>query len=73
MAFTGPPRVVTATVSKTWNEPVTVITSTSARIGRSSGRVIRQKDFHSVLPSTEAASYTYSGMVCRPANTSSAV
>ena len=56
MALTGPPRVVTATVSKTWNEPVTVITSTRARIGRSSGRVIRQNDCHSVLPSTDAAS-----------------
>ena len=56
VAFSGPPRVVTATVSKTWNEPVTVITSTKARIGRSSGSVIRQNDLHSVLPSTEAAS-----------------
>ena len=56
VALTGPPRVVTATVSKTWNEPITVITSTSARIGRSSGSVIRQNDFHSVLPSTDAAS-----------------
>ena len=40
--------MVTATVSKTWNEPITVITSTSAKTGRSSGSVIRQNDFHSV-------------------------
>ena len=42
-ALTGPPPVVTATVSKTWNEPITVTISTSTRTGRSSGRVIRQK------------------------------
>ena len=58
LAFTGPPLVVTATVSNTWNEPVTVITRTNARIGRSSGSVICQKERHSVLPSIAAASYT---------------
>ena len=56
LALPGPPFVVTATVSKTWNDPVTVITNTSAKMGHNSGKVIRQNDFHSVLPSTEAAS-----------------
>ncbi len=48
--------MVTATVSKTWNEPVTVITSTIASTGRISGIVMRQNERHSVLPSMAAAS-----------------
>ena len=41
-ALAGPPLVVTATMSNTWNEPMTVSTVTSARMGRSSGRVRRR-------------------------------
>src|SRR5882757_5484568 len=73
VALIGPPCVVTATVSKIWNDPIMVTTRTITRTGRSSGNVIRQNVFHSVEPSTSAASYTYDGIVCSPANTSSAV
>jgi hypothetical protein len=48
--------VVTATVSNTWNDPTTVITSTSASTGRSSGSVMRRNICHSLAPSTRAAS-----------------
>lgn len=65
--------MVTATVSNTWNEPITVMISTTASTGRSSGIVIRQNMRHSLAPSTFAASYMSPGMACSPANSSSAV
>jgi hypothetical protein len=73
VAFAGPPAVVTATVSNTWNDPITVMISTTASTGRSSGMVIRQNIRHSLAPSTRAASYMSLGMACRPANSSRAV
>ena len=56
MALTGPPWVATETVSKTWKEPIIVMMSTSARMGRNSGTVIRQNIRHSLAPSILPAS-----------------
>jgi hypothetical protein len=47
--------VAICTVSNTWNEPISVTTSTSARTGRSSGSVTVQNIFHSLAPSSAAA------------------
>jgi hypothetical protein len=65
--------VVTATVSKTWNDPTTVMIRTSARIGRSSGTVMLRNIRASPAPSIRPASYIVSGIVCRPAKISRAV
>ena len=50
------PAVAIWIVSKTWKEPTTVTTSTSASTGRSSGSVIVQNILHSLAPSSAAAS-----------------
>ena len=55
-AFNCAALVVTAMVSKIWNEPVTLVTSTKTITGRSSGSVMRQNICHSVAPSSAAAS-----------------
>ena len=68
----GPPWVVTATVSKIWIDPVTLVTSTNTITGRSSGRVMRRKLCHSLAPSSAAASYRLRGMFCSPARNSMA-
>ena len=52
----GPPWVVTEMVSNTWKLPMIVMISTSARIGRSSGSVIRRNSVISPAPSVRAAS-----------------
>lgn len=65
--------MVTATVSNTWNEPITVMIITTASTGRSSGMVTRQNIRHSLAPSTLAASYTSFGIAWSPAKRSSAV
>ena len=55
-AFAGPPLVVTCTMSKTWNELITVSTTTITRIGRSSGTVRRRNICSSLAPSIRPAS-----------------
>ena len=51
-----PPGVSTYTGSKTWNAPMTEITNTNRVVGRSIGRVMRQKTCQEEAPSTRAAS-----------------
>jgi hypothetical protein len=54
--FAGPPKVVTAIESKTWNEPMMLVTKTKTMVGLSKGRVILQKLFQGPAPSIRAAS-----------------
>ena len=65
--------VVTATVSNTWNEPMTVMIRTSARIGRSSGTVMLPEHPPLARAVDPAGLVHVSGMVCSPAKISSAV
>ena len=55
-AFKGPPFVVTATCSNTWNEKIIDIIRTKKVVGLKMGRVIEKKRLTGPAPSISAAS-----------------
>jgi hypothetical protein len=52
----GPPWVITYTVSNTWNDPITSVTSTNSMVELSSGSVILVNRRNADAPSMAAAS-----------------
>ena len=63
----GPPFVITKMDSNMLNASITSRMATTNVVLESIGTVMRINFCHPVAPSTSAASYNVSGMVCSPA------
>jgi hypothetical protein len=68
VAEPGPPPVSTNTSSNTCTARISPSTSTTTRLGMSSGSVMRVNRRQGEAASISAASYRSAGIACRPAS-----